>query len=226
MTANDAGRTAVLAGATGLVGRELLAQLLADDRYTQVTTVGRRPVAGLASPKLRHLPIDLAAPQGLPPCDDVFVALGTTIKIAGSQPAFAAVDLHGVVNVARAALANPHTGTQRIAVVSALGADPRSRVFYSRTKGEMEVAVAALGYRRVVFARPSFLGGDRAALGGAHRPGEGLGIRLTNALGPLVPKKYRVVSAAAVARGLIAALWASPQGGVQILESDELQAFA
>ncbi len=221
MTPNDLGRTALVAGATGLVGRELLRLLLADARYAQVLTVGRRPVAGIASPKLRHLGIDLAAPQGLPRCDDVFIALGTTIKVAGSQPAFAAVDLHGVVNVARAALAQ---GAQRVAVVSALGADARSRVFYSRTKGEMEVAVAALGYRRVVFARPSFLGGERTE----RRPGEGLGIALTNALGPLVPKRYRVVSAAAVAQALVTALWQEPASGagVQVLESDELQGFA
>lgn len=212
-------RTALVAGATGLVGRSLVAQLLADARYSRVTTVGRRAVAGAATPKLRHLTADLAAPQGLPACDDVYIALGTTIKAAGSQAAFAAVDLHGVANLAKAAL---EQGAQRVAVVSALGADASSGVFYSRTKGEMEAAVSVLGYRRVVFARPSFLGGEREE----KRPGEGWGIALTNALGPLVPKKYRVVPAAAVARALVAALTNDGPDGVKVLESDELQRFA
>lgn len=223
---NDASaRVALVAGATGLVGQALVAQLLVEPAYAQVHTVGRRSAPmGPASPThlFQHV-IDFQAvgpsnPLPLGTVDDVYIALGTTIKVAGSQGAFAAVDLHAVVNVARAALAQ---GAQRVAVVSALGADANSRVFYSRTKGQMEQAVAALGYRRVVFARPSLLGGQRQE----HRPGEGLGIALTQALGPLVPKKYRVVPAPAVARALVATLLSNGPDGLAVLESDALQRY-
>jgi len=104
-----------------------------------------------------------------PAVDDVFIALGTTIKVAGSREAFRAVDFDAVVAVARAARA---AGATRLGVVSAMGADSRSPVFYNRVKGEMEDAVQGLGFETVVIARPSLLAGDRTALKQAPRPGE------------------------------------------------------
>ena len=168
-------RTALLVGGTGLVGRALLSLLLASDRYRKVHLLVRRVASNLPpSAKLKVQKVDFAQlpSSALPAADDVFIALGTTIKVAGSEHAFRQVDFDYVVNIARGALA---VGAKRIAVVSAMGADPRSRVFYNRVKGEMEAAVAQLGYETVVIAQPSLLVGDRARLGAAGAPCRRLG---------------------------------------------------
>ena len=112
-------RIALLAGSTGLIGRALLPLLLASPRYAQVRALVRR-AALPAQPKLQVHVVDFMALPALPPVDDVFIALGTTIKVAGSQAAFRQVDFDAVVNTARAAKA---AGATRLGVVSALGAD-------------------------------------------------------------------------------------------------------
>jgi uncharacterized protein YbjT (DUF2867 family) len=158
-------RRALLAGATGLVGRALLALLLDSPRYRRVQVLLRREAPELAAHrKLTVAVVDFAALPSVPPADDVFIALGTTIKAAGSQQAFRRVDFDAVVGTARAGRA---AGAKRLLVVSALGADAASSVFYNRVKGEMEQAVGALGYDSVVIARPSLLLGDRASVGAA-----------------------------------------------------------
>jgi len=211
-------RIALLAGATGLVGRELLALLLADKRWDALHTLGRQALP-LAHDKIQPHTVNFAALPALPAVDDVFIALGTTIQVAGSQAAFKAVDLDAVVAVATAARA---AGATRLGVVSAMGANPQSLIFYNRIKGEMETAVSALGYTRVVFARPSFLAGDRASLGQVVRPGEGWALRISQALGPLIPANYRSIGAPQVARALVAAV-AQAQPGVQVLLSGAMQ---
>ena len=207
-----------MAGATGLVGREILGALLADKHCAAVHCVGRRALA-LRHPKLRSHRINFTAPGELPAVDDVYIALGTTIKVAGSQPAFRAVDLDAVVAVARAAHA---AGARRIGVISAMGADPRSNVFYNRVKGEMEQAVRAIGFDRVVIARPSMLDGDRESLKQAGRPGERLGLAVMSALRPLIPANYQAISARDVALSLIEAV-NSRADGVHVLPSGQLQ---
>jgi uncharacterized protein YbjT (DUF2867 family) len=150
---------------------------------------------------------------------DVYIALGTTIKVAGSQAAFRAVDFDLVVQVARAARS---AGARRLAVVSALGADARSRVFYNRVKGEAEQALATLGYESLVIARPSLLLGDRAALGQTTRRGEVLAARL---LGPVlgwVPASVRPIAAGVVAKAMLMAL-DEARPGTRVLSSAELQ---
>jgi len=161
-------------------------------------------------------------PEPLPTADDVYIALGTTIAVAGSQAAFRRVDHDLVVAVARAARAS---GAERLAVVSALGADAGSRVFYNRVKGEMELAVAALGYRTVVIARPALLMGDRAVLGQPERRGEVLAARLLAPVMGLVPRVVRPIAATTVARALVQAVQAAPPG-VQRLASAQMQAYA
>ncbi|MBQ0945289.1 NAD(P)H-binding protein [Ideonella sp. 4Y16] len=192
------GRTVVLAGATGLVGQHLLQGLLADPGVAQVISLGRRP-ATLSHPRLQALVVDFAALPALPPSDEVYLALGTTIKVAGSQAAFRAVDFDANLAVARAALA---AGARRAGLVSAMGADARSAVFYSRVKGELEDTLAALPFDGLLIARPSMLEGDRAALGQPERPGERWASALGRWLGPLVPANYRPIPAAAVAAAL------------------------
>jgi uncharacterized protein YbjT (DUF2867 family) len=194
-----------VAGATGLVGQAVLAALLADNHYAHVHSVGRRTLP-LVHPKLTQHGLDFAAPASwaaLPHIDECFIALGTTIKVAGSQAAFKAVDLEAVVAVARMGLEQRAT---KIGAVSAMGADTTSSIFYNRVKGEMENAVAQLGFQTVVFARPAMLAGDRKSLNQPLRSGERMGLVITRLFKPLIPANYRSIAADDVACALIAAV--------------------
>src|SRR5438094_6537487 len=215
-------RTALLAGVTGLVGRALLPMLLASKQYRRVHVLLRRTPPDIkASPTLTIHQVDFARLQDpLPMVDDVFIALGTTIKLAGSEAAFRKVDLDFVVNTARAARA---AGARRLAVVSALGADAKSRIFYNRVKGEMQIAILQLGYESVVIAQPSMLLGDRTALGQPARSGEIWAARLLGPLGLIVPKAVRPIPARAVASALLAAIL-DARPGVHLLKSGAMQA--
>jgi len=220
----DHARVAVVAGATGMVGRAVLARLTADktSAYAAVHTLGRRaPELPAGAPSARlvsHVSQSLLEVQ-VPPADDMFIALGTTIAVAGSQAAFRAVDLDAVLALARAARA---AGVRRLGVVSAMGADAKSKVFYNRVKGEMELAVSALGFDTVVIARPSLLDGERNALGQPTRRGEQLALKVMRLLKPLIPRNYRAISDAHVAKALVEAVLAG-RPGVQILLSGQMQ---
>jgi uncharacterized protein YbjT (DUF2867 family) len=212
-------RTAILAGASGLVGRELARLLSESNAYAAVHSVVRRAGSGAATwSKLIEHVVSFDQLPALPRSDDVYVALGTTIKAAGSQEAFRRVDHDYVVAVARAARA---AGAQRLAVVSALGADAKSRVFYNRVKGEMQAAVTTLGYESVVIAQPSLLVGDRDALGQATRVGEVWARRLLGPVSSLIPAGFRPIAASDVAQALLrAVLGAAP--GTNIIVSRDL----
>jgi len=213
-------RDALLAGATGLVGRELLRLLIACPEYERVHALLRRPSKGLPSdPKLQLHFVDFAQQPPMPPVDDVFIALGTTIGVAGSKEAFRRVDFDAVLGTARACLAR---GAKRVVVVSALGANANSRIFYNRVKGQMEQALAKLGFESVVIVQPSLLMGDRAALGQLTRAGEEWSVRLLGPVMNWVPRGMRPIKAEAVARAMLdAALNAQP--GVRVLRSGEMQ---
>jgi uncharacterized protein YbjT (DUF2867 family) len=210
-------RAVALAGATGLVGRAILRGLLADSSVAVVHALGRRE-PGVAHPKLIPHVVDFAAMPPLPPVDEVYLALGTTIKAAGSQDAFRAVDLDANLAAARAALA---AGARRAGLVSAMGADAKSRIFYNRVKGETEEALALLAFDGLVIARPSLLAGDRGALGQPERTAERVALAASKLLGPLVPANYRPVAAADVARALLARV--PTARGRSVLLSGELQ---
>jgi uncharacterized protein YbjT (DUF2867 family) len=120
--------------------------------------------------------------------------------VAGSQEAFRAVDFDANLAVARAALA---AGARRAGLVSAMGASAKSAIFYSRVKGELEDALAALAFEGLVIARPSMLAGDRGSLGQPERRGEKIALAVSRLLGPLFPANYRSVPARAVARSLL-----------------------
>jgi uncharacterized protein YbjT (DUF2867 family) len=195
-------RTVIVAGATGLVGREILAALLADRTVGAVHSLGRRKPAA-QHPKLTAHVVDFASLFALPPADELYLALGTTIKVAGSQAAFRAVDHDANLAVATAAAS---AGVKKVGLVSAMGADARSAVFYSRVKGELEEALAKLPFEGVVIARPSMLVGDRDALGQPVRRGEVLASGVGKALGFLIPANYKPIEASAVARALLSAV--------------------
>ncbi|MFM7507334.1 MAG: NAD(P)H-binding protein [Rubrivivax sp.] len=207
---------ALLAGATGLVGREIAARWPGP-----VTLLVRRAAPAPRSGATVQV-VDFGALPALPAAEAAFCALGTTIKVAGSQAAFRAVDFDAVLAFARACRA---AGVRRFAVVSALGADARSGNFYSRVKGEAEDALRGLGFEHLLIARPSLLLGDRAALGQPARPGEQWGSRVAGWLGPLLPAAVRPIAAARVAQALVSTLPVAP-AGVTVLHSAALQRAA
>ncbi|MFI5617783.1 NAD(P)H-binding protein [Streptomyces sp. NPDC051567] len=215
-------RTALLAGATGLVGTHLLTRLLADPRYTRVTVLARRSPA-LTHDKLDVRLVDFSAldQESLPGTDDVYCTLGTTIKNAGSREAFRTVDQHYTVAVARRAR---QAGASRIALCSSIGAGPDARQFYLRVKGDTEREVTALGYPSTQIFRPSLLLGNRAE----HRPGE----RAMTALAPLlIPvlagplRPYRPVTADRLATAMITSL-ATATPGTHVHTYDSITALA
>ncbi|MFA9441729.1 NAD-dependent epimerase/dehydratase family protein [Uliginosibacterium sp. sgz301328] len=148
MTALADQREVILAGATGLVGGQILQALLAEPNVGRVHALGRR-APNVSHPKLQVHIVDFGRLPTLPRADEVYLALGTTIKVAGSQAAFRAVDLEANLAVAQAAVA---AGARRIGVVSAAAANATSSVFYNRVKGELEDALKAMDLAALVIA--------------------------------------------------------------------------
>lgn len=210
--------TALLAGATGLVGRECLSLLASDDHVAEVRALVRRPLPpGSLGPRVKECITDFDHLQDHPhwfQVDKVFCALGTTIRQVGSQEAFRRVDYDYPLAIAKAARAR---GASHFLLVSAIGANARSRIFYNRVKGELEDAVQALGYPSVTIARPSVLIGDREK----PRFGEGA----AKALAWLIPLRWRPVPASTVASALVNAAHANFPG-LQILENTALHSAA
>ncbi|MEQ8264170.1 NAD-dependent epimerase/dehydratase family protein [Pseudohaliea sp.] len=207
--------TVVLAGATGLVGRAFVR--IAGEGDYPVTAVGRRDVEGVAA----TIRTDFSAPLALPPADVALCALGTTMATAGSRAAFYAVDHVAVLHFAQAALA---AGIRHFIVISAVGADPRSPVFYSRVKGETERDLAALGFARLDILRPGLLLGRRRE----RRPGEALFQRLDPVLRRLLPgplSRYAGIPAATVAAAMLA-LCGQGGEGTTIHHNAELRRLA
>lgn len=215
-------RTVVVVGATGLVGGHLVRVLAADATVERVIAPVRRPVTEWAHEDRIEAPVvDFDALADSAPsfrCHQIFVCLGTTMKVAGSEEAFRRVDLDYVVESARLAAAS---GAQDALLVSSLGADPQSRVFYSRTKGEAEAAVTALPFASVHVLRPSVLVGKRAQT----RPGERLAMVLGGFVAPLMvgpARRYRPIDGLTVARAM-AAIAEQPRPGAHVLESEAIE---
>ncbi len=214
-------RTALLLGATGLVGRHTLGRLAADARWSRVVSLDRRPVASASPTHTSHV-VDFERLGDVDPdvwaCDDVFCAIGTTIKQAGSQAAFRHVDLDIPAHAAQRAHA---AGATQMLLVSAMGADAGSRIFYNRTKGQAEAAVRGVGFESVHILRPSLLTGDRAE----ERTGEKIGeavLRIVNPLlvGPL--KNLRPTPAEDVASALVA-FAAEHAPGVHVHDPEQIR---
>jgi len=207
--------TALLAGASGLIGRELLAAWTGPDPIHALVRTPMTAPSALVQVQVvsfRKLP-------PLPRAEEAYCCLGTTLAAAGSKEAFRTVDMDAVLLFARAAQA---AGVRRLAVVSSLGANARSSNFYSRVKGEMENALATCKFDSLVLVRPSLLIGDRESLGQAPRFGERVAVALARPLSPFIPARWRPIHAARVARAMLRAL-ADARPGVRIIESQELQ---
>ncbi|HXG39250.1 MAG TPA: oxidoreductase [Bacteroidota bacterium] len=213
-------RTALLFGASGLVGRQCLNELLAKDAYSDVHLFLRNPIPITHAKLKQHiinfdqLPEYAALIKG----DDLFCCLGTTMRKAGSQEAFEKVDYGYPLQIAQLASAND---VGQYLLVTSIGADPSSSNFYLRTKGKVEEAVKFIPFHAVLIFRPSFLLGSRQE----SRFGERIGIMAVRALtaAPVSPlKKYRPIAASAVARAMVRQALANLTG-IHIFESDEIQ---
>jgi uncharacterized protein YbjT (DUF2867 family) len=208
---SDTPRHVLLAGATGLTGRELLALALGDAGVAHVLAPTRRALP--KHPKLEN-PVGVVshlAAQLHGPVDTVLCCLGTTIRQAGSREAFRMIDYDLPLSLGRHALA---LGAQHYVAISALGADASSRVFYNRTKGELEVALQKQNWARLTIVRPSLLLGARREF----RMAEVLAAPFSRFL----PGRLQGIEVATVAR----AMWrlaCTPGSGLRIVESDELR---
>ena len=194
-------KTALIAGSTGLVGQELLQLLLTSKHYEKVICLNRKP-QNILNPKLEELIFsfeDAEAYKNLPEADDVFCCLGTTIKKAGSQKAFQQVDYQYPLNLAEAMIKK---GAKNFHVVTAMGADANSSVFYNKVKGALEDALKKLTFEQVFIYRPSLLVGDRKE----NRFGEKLAIFIMPKFEFLLQgslKKYRSIAVKDVAKAML-----------------------
>jgi uncharacterized protein YbjT (DUF2867 family) len=219
---DEQGRSALVLGATGLVGGHCVDLLLAERTYGSVRVVGRRALAR-DHPKFEQHVLDLGRMRERPELfrvDDVFCCLGTTIRKAGSPEAFRQVDVEYPATAAALAL---DAGADQFLLVSSVGADATSRIFYNRSKGETEVGVRRLPFRAVWIVRPSLLLGKREEV----RPLERLAEVILRPLTPLMRgplERYRPVEASLVAAAMVTLALSEGTGG--ILESEELPALA
>lgn len=205
----------MLAGCTGLVGRHVLELALADGRITEVVVPVRRPLA--PRPRLTAPVVDY---EDLPgdadwwAVDAAICTLGTTIRTAGSQDTFRRVDHDYPLMVAR--LAHRH-GAATFALNSAMGADPASRIFYNRVKGEVERDIGSVGFRSLTIVRPGLLGGERSEV----RPAERIASVALRFLHPVLPRSLRINEAGTIAAALLEAAIAG-RPGVHVVGSAAL----
>lgn len=214
-----ASRSALVAGATGLVGGHVVERLVESADVDRVVVLVRKKAGKWPSAKVEDKVVDYDTldPAAFAGVNEVYACLGTTIKKAGSQDAFRKVDHDYTLAVANAARA---AGVERFAVVSSVGASARSSNFYLRVKGETDEAIEKIGFPSLVIARPSMLVGNREET----RPGEKVGIAMGKAFSFVMVgglKKYRPIEARRVANAMVAAL--PETKGTQILEYDALK---
>jgi uncharacterized protein YbjT (DUF2867 family) len=214
--------SALLVGATGLVGTYCLQALLADPHYSSIVVLSRRPLP-VEHPKLKTILVDfknLAKHSEQMRADHIFCCLGTTIKVAGSQANFRQVDFNYPYDIARRTVQD---GAKQFLLVSSVGASSRSKIFYNRVKGELEDALIPLPFQGVLIFRPSLILGKRPK----NRPGEGLGKILMGIFKPFlvsVLKKYRPIQARVIGESMVEMAKIDLKGS-HIFESDQIQFF-
>ncbi len=209
----------MIAGASGLVGNELLQLLLSGKEYEKIVVIVRKPLT-INHPKLIQQAFDFNTFNSFSPSvtvDDIYCCLGTTIRKAGSQEAFRKVDHDYVIQLGKFCEKN---SIQKFLVVSAMGANSSSSVFYNRIKGEMEIAVKQLSIPFIAIFRPSLLMGNRKEF----RMGERIAQGLMGGLGFLFVgglKKYKPIFAATVAKAMIRTA-GTFENGFRMLDSGEM----
>ncbi len=210
------GKTALVIGATGLVGEQLVLQLLEHPEFEKVVVFGRRK-SGLNHPKLEERLIDFDRPESwaaLVKGDVLFSTLGTTIKTAKTKANQYRVDFTYQYEFAKAASQN---GVPVYVLVSSLGADSKSSVFYSRMKGELDEAVSRLPFQKTIIVRPSILDGNRKE----KRPAEKVSLAIMRALTKVILKKYRPTPVDLLASQMIRHSL-EEKSGYQIIEASEI----
>ncbi len=194
-------KTAIIFGVTGLTGKALLHNCVADNRYSKIYIVTRHP-SGFLHPKVEEIVFNFRDFSELPPvnANHVFCCLGTTIKKAGSQQAQQLIDRDYPISISKYAA---QIGAEKLVCVSSIGADAKSGNFYLRTKGEMEEGVKS-NFANSVFVRPSFLLGKREEI----RIGERIGIALFYLINPFLLgslSKYKGIEVGRLSRTMIEA---------------------
>jgi uncharacterized protein YbjT (DUF2867 family) len=204
----------LILGATGAVGAHALQMALASKQVAHVIAPTRKPLQ--SHPKLDNPIIDfdhLDSSASFWAADSIICALGTTIKQAGSQQAFAKIDHDLVLTIARFCKEN---GATVFALNSSLGANLTGN-FYLKTKAQIEADISSLEFASYTIVRPSLIDTDRAE----SRPGETIGLMFARTFKPLIPKKYRAVPAQNIAKALLEAC-IHPIAGQRVIESDQL----
>lgn len=211
-------KTALIIGATGLIGSHLTKKILSHPSYSTIKVLVRKPL-DLQHPKLEQIIIDFDNfDKSLAVADDIFCCLGTTMKQAGSKEAFYKVDFTYPLEIAKAALKN---GAKQYLIVTAMGADETSMVYYNRVKGEIEKALTDLHYPTLLIFRPSLLLGERKE----SRSGEGIATVIMKTFNFLIPNKYKAIKGETVANAMLD-LAQKGIKGKDILVSEKMQVFA
>ena len=209
-------KKALVIGASGLIGQQLIDLLLQDENYSVIALI--RTALPIQHERLIQVPFNFDNPNNeVIQADEIFCCLGTTIKVAGSQQAFYKVDFEYVLDIAKKAYLN---GAKKFALVSSMGANKNSTVFYSKTKGAIEEAVTQIGYESLFIFRPSLLLGKRTGF----RLGERIAQYFFTFFSILIPKKYQAIQARQVAKAMIVCMNTGDKG-VHILESNKIADF-
>jgi len=212
-------KTALIAGSTGLIGNQLLQLLLEDNYYDAVKAISRKPLA-ITHPKLENIVFEfdrMTEHHDKVKADDVFCCLGTTIKKVKTKEKFRQVDFGYPLELAKITKAN---GAEKFLLVSALGADKRSGIFYNKVKGEVEEAISQVGFKSYHVFRPSLLMGDRKE----SRSGEDAGKIFFKYFGFLIPAKYKGIESIKVARAM-QQVATKQLPGEHFYESKDLQSY-
>jgi uncharacterized protein YbjT (DUF2867 family) len=210
-------KTAIIAGASGLVGSALLPLLLDSEEYDKVISVGRKKLS-IEHPKLQQIELNAFNLTGLSAhCDHVYCCLGTTIRTAGSKEQFIKVDHDYPLELAKVALKN---GATSYTIITAIASDENSRWFYSQVKGKLENELKLLGYNSLNILRPSMLLGPRKEF----RLGEWVSKQIMILLAWLIPAKYKAVKDQTVARCMLQSA-IHHHNGTYILENADILKF-
>ncbi len=229
---NGTTKTALIIGASGLVGKQLLTLLLSSPVYTKVVVLARSPLA-IRHEKLIEWIIDfdnieqqllqwpaIQQKHSLDSnhkIDDIYCTLGTTIKKAGSKQAFYRVDHHYPLVLAK----HFHRlGATVFAIVTAVAANKNSLIFYNKVKGLIEADLQTIGYQQLIIVRPSMLSGDRQEF----RLGEQISSRLMSIFAVIIPKRYQIIAAAKVAEAMLSYAQ-SGKVGISVVESEKIHRF-
>jgi len=211
-------KTALIVGATGLVGNHLAHKLVNHPAYSSVKVLVRKPM-DFQHPKLEQIVVGFDNfDTAIVKADDVFCCLGTTMKQAGSKEAFYKVDFQYPFETAKGALQN---GAKQFLIVTAMGADAQSMFYYNRVKGEIEEALTDLHFPTLIIFHPSLLLGERKE----SRAGEGFATVIMKGLDFLIPAKYKAIKGETVANAMMT-LAQRGHKGKRVVTSAEMQSFA